>query len=94
MLGVYSTGGGNAAIIATLVALDLGPDLFVAHDLDRENWQLLRQGQLGYVLNHDLGVDLDFALQHITAFHKLRTPVLEGGISDVQIITPANCPVV
>ena len=94
VLGVYSTGGGNSAIIATLAALDLGPDLFVAHDLDRENWQLLRQGQLGYVLHHDLGADLDFALQHIAAFHKLRPPVPKGGVADVQIITPANCPVV
>jgi LacI family transcriptional regulator len=93
LLGVYSMGGGNAAIIATLAALNLGPDLFVAHDLDRENRQLLRQGRLGYVLHHDLSADLDSALQQITAFHKLRPPVLDGETADVQIITPANCPV-
>ena len=28
----------------------------------------------------------------ITAYHKLRPPVLEAGTADVQIITPANCP--
>jgi LacI family transcriptional regulator len=65
----------------------------VAHDLDRENRQLLRQGRLGYVLHHDLSADLDSALQQITAFHKLRPPVLDGETADVQIITPANCPV-
>jgi len=92
LLGVYSMGGGNTAILTALSALNLRPDLFVAHDLDRENRQLLRQGKLGFVLHHDLSIDLDFAFQHITAFHRLRPPVQEGGIADVQIITPANCP--
>jgi len=92
LLGVYSMGGGNAAILSALAALDLRPDLFIAHDLDRENRQLLRQGKLGFVLHHDLSADIDFALQHIIAFHKLRPAVLEGGLADVQIITSANCP--
>jgi len=92
LLGVYSMGGGNTAILAALSALDLRPDLFVAHDLDRENRQLLRQGKLGFVLHHDLSADLELAFQHITAFHRLRPPVPEGGTADVQIITPANCP--
>ena len=92
LLGVYSMGGGNAAILSALAALNLRPDLFVAHDLDRENRQLLRQGKLGFVLHHDLSADIDFALQHITAFHRLRPALLEGGMADVQIITPANCP--
>jgi LacI family transcriptional regulator len=92
LLGVYSMGGGNAAILAALSAIDLRPDLYVAHDLDRENRQLLRQGKLEFVLHHDLSADLDFAFQHITAFHRLRPPMPEGGTADVQIITPANCP--
>ena len=94
LLGVYSMGGGNAAILSALAALDLRPDLFVAHDLDRENRQLLRQGKLGFVLHHDLSADIDSALQHITGFHKLRPAIPEGRMADVQIITSANCPVI
>ena len=85
-------GGGNAAILAALSALNLQPDLFIAHDLDRENRQLLGQGKLEFVLHHDLSADITNAFQHITAFHRLRPPWVEGGTADVQIITPANCP--
>lgn len=92
LLGVYSMGGGNATILAALAALDLRPNLYVTHDLDRENWQLLRQGKLGFVLYHDLTADLEFAFQHIAAFHRQRSPLPDGGSSNLQIITPANCP--
>ena len=92
LLGVYSMGGGNAAILAALSSLNLQPDLFIAHDLDRENRQLLSQGKLDFVLYHDLSADITSAFQHITAFHRLRPPWVEGGTADVQIITPANCP--
>jgi len=92
LLGVYSMGGANAAILSTLAQVQLEPDLFIAHDLDRENRSLLRQGRLAFVLHHDLRADLDQAFQHITAYHKLRPPVLADGPADVQIITPANCP--
>ena len=92
LLGVYSMGGANAAILSTLVNAQLEPEFFIAHDLDRENRSLLRQGRLAFVLHHDLRADLDQAVQHITAYHKLRPPVLEAGTADVQIITPANCP--
>ena len=85
-------GGANAAILLTLVNAQLEPEFFIAHDLDRENRSLLRQGGLAFVLHHDLRADLDQAVQHITAYHKLRPPVLEAGTADVQIITPANCP--
>jgi LacI family transcriptional regulator len=43
---VYSVGGGNR------------PALFVGHDLDADNRELLRSGQIDVVLHHDLGADL------------------------------------
>ena len=92
LLGVYSMGGGNAAILAALSALNLQPDLFIAHDLDRENRQLLSQGKLDFVLHHNLSADITHAFQYINAFHRLRPPWVEGGTADVQIITPPNCP--
>ena len=36
LLGVYFTGGGNAAIFNALMALDLQPDLFNGYGLDRK----------------------------------------------------------
>ena len=92
LLGVYSMGGANAAILSTLGIAQLEPEFFIAHDLDRENRSLLRQGRLAFVLHHDLRADLDQAFQQISSYHKLRPPVLAQGTADVQIITPANCP--
>ena len=92
LLGVYSMGGANAAILSTLANEELEPEFFIAHDLDRENRSLLRRGRLAFVLHHDLRADLDQAFQQITAYHKLRPPVSAQGPADVQIITPANCP--
>ena len=58
LLGVYSMEGGNAPILAALSALILQPDLFIAHDLDRENRQLLSYGKLEFILHHDLSADI------------------------------------
>ena len=52
-------GGGNAAILAALTALNLQPDLFIANDSDHENRQLLSQGKLDFVLYHDLSADIN-----------------------------------
>ena len=92
LLEVYSMGGGNTAILAALSAPNLQPGLFVAHDFDCENRKLLRQGKLGLVLHHDLGADITRSFQNVTAFHRRSPPLPEGGIADVQIITPANYP--
>jgi len=78
--------------VKVVVFQSADPDFFIAHDLDRENRSLLRQGRLAFVLHHDLRADLDQAFQQITAYHKLRPPVLAEGPADVQIITPSNCP--
>ena len=91
-LGVYSMGGGNAAILMALKAKSLVPELFVAHDLDRENRQLLRQGHVHYILHHDLQSNLDCAFQHIASFYKSKVPTKFESIVDVQIITIHNCP--
>ena len=91
LAGVYSMGGGNGAILDVLSAHGITPEVYVAHDLDRENRQLLRKGQLTYVLHHDLRKDMRVALHQIMGFHGLMPP-LEPGLSDVQVITPLNMP--
>ena len=81
MLGVYSMGGDNLAILATFLALNLQPDLFVAHDLDYENRQLLHQIKLGLVLCHDMSADINLFFQYINVFYKLGPPLPKGGHS-------------
>ena len=55
---VYSIGGGNDAILQKLAEYRQQPDVFVAHDLDRENRHLLATGAIQYVLHHDLVQDM------------------------------------
>lgn len=89
---VYSIGGGNRAIADALAASGCEPDVFVAHDLDDDNRELIRRGQLSAVLHHDLHQDMRRACQVIVAAH--------GGIdigalstaSNIQVVTPYNVP--
>lgn len=89
---VYSMGGGNAAILDTLEALRIRPEVFIAHDLDADNLSLLRAEKISVVLHHDLRADMRAAAQAIMGHHRL----LAGGgalqISDVGVITPLNLP--
>lgn len=88
---VYSMGGGNAAILQALADNRQRPDLFVAHDLDRENRQLLAQGAISFVLHHDLNKDM--ATLFDAAISKMiNKPNRINGSSDVQIITRFNLP--
>lgn len=90
---VYSMGGGNRAILKTLNQHGQNPILFIAHDLDDENIDLLKQKKLSYVLHHDLENDMRNAFLTIAAHHKL-TPELELNlIAEPQIITPENIPI-
>jgi LacI family transcriptional regulator len=89
--GVYSMGGGNAAILQALAAHGQRPTTFVAHDLDRENARLLTQGDISFVLHHDLAKDMEtlFGAGLGQTTHTSDNPT---GSSDVQIITPYNLP--
>jgi LacI family transcriptional regulator len=55
---VYSVGGGNRATLQAFAECGRRPALFVGHDLDADNRELLRSGQIDVVLHHDLGADL------------------------------------
>lgn len=89
---VYSMGGGNAAILDTLDRLNIRPEVYVAHDLDRENRGLLRSERISVVLHHDLRADLSAAAQAIMRFHKLIPPGREARLSRVEVVTPLNMP--
>jgi LacI family transcriptional regulator len=92
LLAVYSMGGGNKAILETLEHCRLKPLVYVAHDLDRENKELLLNEKINFVLNHDLQRDIRAAFDHFLAFHKLIIEPTTEPVSTVQILTPMNVP--
>ena len=63
--GRYSIGGGNRAILDAFDARQRPCRAFIAHDLDRDNRQLLEAGRLSAVLYHDLRADMHRACQII-----------------------------
>ncbi|WP_306143223.1 LacI family DNA-binding transcriptional regulator [Roseibium sp. MMSF_3412] len=89
--GVYSMGGGNLAILRTLEAAAIDPGVFIAHDLDEDNLDLLRAEKLSLVLYHDLRADMRLALRHLLAFHGVGEPP-RWSESDIQVVTPLNIP--
>lgn len=89
---VYSMGGGNKAILKTLDHCRLRPLLYVAHDLDRENIDLLTKEKINFVLHHDLQRDVRAAFDRFLAFHKLIVEPTAEPVSTTQIFTPMNVP--
>ncbi len=87
---VYSMGGGNRAILETLEHCRLKPLVYVAHDLDRENKELLVKEKISFVLHHDLQRDIRAAFDHFLAFHKLLPEPTTVSISTAQVLTPMN----
>jgi LacI family transcriptional regulator len=89
---VYSVGGGNAAISAAFRQRDADPAIFVAHDLDRDNVSLLREGRLSVVLHHDLSADLRRGV-HLLLQARGQLPGVPTTLpSPVQVITRYNEP--
>lgn len=90
--GVYSMGGGNRSILGVLDTNGLRPEVFVAHDLDRANRDLILDRRLDFVLHHDLRVDIRNAFQAFLGYHRLSGDAVEAAISPVQVVTPENVP--
>jgi LacI family transcriptional regulator len=89
---VYSMGGGNAAILRALEAQQQTPVLFIGHDLDRDNVQLLREGRIQAILHHDLRQDMRSACHHVMHYHKLLPASSVASSSSVMVVTPENIP--
>ncbi len=89
---VYSMGGGNQSILRTLEGNGLRPEVYVAHDLDRENRALILDKRLDFVLHHDLQRDIRNVFNAFLAHHRLSIDPLETPISTVQVLTPENVP--
>ena len=89
---VYSIGGGNRAILGAFDARRRPCRVFIAHDLDRDNRELLQAGRLSAVLYHDLRRDMHRACQVIMQAHgALDGPIITSP-APIQVITPYNVP--
>ncbi len=89
---VYSIGGGNQAILEAFDAADRHCQVFVGHDLDRDNVQLLRDGRLTAVLDHDLRYDMRLACRTIMQAQGAIEGPIESVRSPIHIVTPYNIP--
>lgn len=89
---VYSMGGGNHSILEALDAHGLRPDLYIAHDLDRENRALIAAGRLTFILHHDLKEDMHNVFRAFLSHHKLMSGAVGTVASHIQIISPDNIP--
>ncbi|MFY1709433.1 LacI family DNA-binding transcriptional regulator [Tritonibacter scottomollicae] len=89
---VYSMGGGNRSIIRTLEDNGIRPEVYVAHDLDRENRELILNRRLDFILHHDLQLDIRNAFNAFLGYHRLSNELLETPISTAQVLTPENVP--
>ena len=89
---VYSIGGGNRAILDAFDARHRLCRAFIAHDLDRDNRELLQAGRLSTVLCHDLRRDMHRACQIIMQAHDALDGPIVTAPSSIQVITPFNIP--
>ncbi len=89
--GVYSIGG-NRAVLDAFDARQRPCRAFIAHDLDRDNRQLLEAGRLSAVLYHDLRRDTHRACQIIMQAHGALDGPIVTAPAPVQVITPFNVP--
>ncbi|CUJ37841.1 LacI family DNA-binding transcriptional regulator [Cognatishimia activa] len=89
---VYSMGGGNQSILGALDDRGLKPDVYVAHDLDRENRELLEQRKIDFVLHHDLSGDIANAFRTFLSYHRLTSSFEGPTISTVNVVTAENIP--
>ncbi|MFK7861903.1 MAG: LacI family DNA-binding transcriptional regulator [Granulosicoccus sp.] len=92
LCAVYSMGGGNRSILDTLERNGLRPKVFVAHDLDQENRNLISDQKLDFILHHDLRSDIRNAFNAFLAYHRLSTGQVEVPTSTVQVVTLENLP--
>lgn len=91
-IGVYSVGGANRAILATLQAKGVPPSVYVGHDLDADNLELLRTGAIDLVLHHDLREDARAAITALLRHHRILPGAPTSLASGVQVITRYNIP--
>jgi LacI family transcriptional regulator len=92
IIAVYSIGGGNRAILEAFKSVGRDCQVFIGHDLDRDNRQLVHDEQVTAVLNHDLQHDMRRACHIIMQAHGAIDGPIESVPSQIHIVTPFNIP--
>jgi LacI family transcriptional regulator len=92
LVGAYSIGGGNRAIIGAFATVGRDRLVHVAHDLDRDNLELLHTHTLTAVLHHDLHADARNAIRQVLRYHRLLPGAPTSTPANVQVVTPFNVP--
>ncbi|MEP0518615.1 MAG: LacI family DNA-binding transcriptional regulator [Hyphomicrobiales bacterium] len=90
--GIYSSSGGNRAILAAFEKMSLLRPIVIGHDLDEENTVLLSNRKIDAVIAHDLRSDIRFAFSKLLQFHQPHISIEATRYANVQIITPVNLP--
>lgn len=89
---VYSAGGGNVATLQAFEEIGVSPEVYVAHDLDGDNRELLRTGRISAVLHHDLRADMRRACRLLLQARGVLPGTPVNVPSQVQVVTPYNEP--
>lgn len=92
LVGVYSIGGGNRAVVDAFARAGVRPRVYVGHDLDADNLDLLGSGAVDLVLHHDLRADLRWAARQLLRAHHLLPGAPTSMAAPVQVITRHNIP--
>lgn len=88
---VYSIGGGNLATVRAFEKLGRSYRVFIGHDLDRDNQQLLRDRKISAVLDHDLRSDANLCCRMLIQGRGGMSGVTTV-TSPIRIVTPYNMP--
>lgn len=87
---VYSIGGGNRAILDTFAAAGRRIEVFAAHDLDRTNTELLKSGQVSFVIYHSFRQDARHVALHFSKHYRLVQPHMQIEDTEISIACPIN----
>ena len=87
---VYSIGGGNRAILAAFAAVGRRIDVFAAHDLDRTNTELLKSGQVSFVIHHSLRQGARQVSLHFSKHYRLIEPHVQIEDTEISLACPIN----
>lgn len=85
---VYSIGGGNRAILDAFATANRPIEVFAAHDLDRTNRQLLKTGQVSFVIHHSLRQDARRIALHFSKHYRLIAQDTQIEDSEISIACP------
>ncbi len=87
---IYSIGGGNKAILDAFAAAGRSIDVFAAHDLDRTNTELLKSGQVSFVIHHSFRQDARQVSLLFSKHYRLIDQDTQVEDTEISIACPIN----